>query len=158
MNVEHRERRRIRDQLRNAMDGGAWHGPSLHEIIGDMTAKEAAGRPLASVHSAWELVLHVAAWLEIVRRRAEGDPARPTEAENFPAVPEVTEAAWTEARARLRRAHEELQAAIERLDEPDLDRPVAGQRYDVGFMLHGVIQHTLYHAGQVAILKKEIRA
>ena len=149
---------RIRQQLRNAMDGGAWHGPAVFEILADMSAEAAAARPLPHAHSAWELVLHMAAWLEIVRRRVEGDPAKPTEAENFPAVPEVSDATWASARERLRRAHEELQATIESLDEADLDRPVPGQRYDVAHMLHGAVQHTLYHAGQVAILKKGSRA
>jgi uncharacterized damage-inducible protein DinB len=148
---------RIRDQLRNAMEGGAWHGPAVFEILSDMSAEEAAARPLPAVHTPWELVLHVAAWLEIVRRRVEGDPAKPTEAENFPAMPEVTDAAWAEARDRLSRAHEDLQATLESLDEADLDRPVPGQRYDVAYMLHGAIQHTLYHAGQMAILKKASR-
>jgi uncharacterized damage-inducible protein DinB len=148
---------RIRDQLRNAIYGGAWHGPAVFEILSDMSAEAAAARPLSAVHTPWELVLHVAAWLEIVRRRVEEDPAKPTEAENFPAVPEVTDAAWAEARDRLSRAHEDLQATLESLDEADLDRPVPGQRYDVAYMLHGAIQHTLYHAGQIAILKKASR-
>ena len=149
---------RIREQLRHAMEGGAWHGPSVRELLEDMTAEEAAARPLPSVHSAWELVLHMAVWLEIVRLRVQGDPAEPTEAENFPAVSEPTEAAWADARARLRRAHDDLQSVLPSLTEEDLEGTVPGQRYRVAHMLHGTIQHTLYHAGQVAILKKAMRA
>jgi uncharacterized damage-inducible protein DinB len=149
---------RLREQLRHAMEGGAWHGPSVREIIEDMTAEEAAARPLEGVHTPWELVLHMAAWLEIVRRRAGGDEAVPTEAENFPAVPEATEAAWAEARERLDRAHTDLQHMLETFGSDVLDRRVADKGYTVGFMLHGAIQHTLYHAGQVAILKKTMRA
>lgn len=149
---------RIREQLRNAMDGGAWHGPSVHELIGDMSAEAAAARPLPTVHSPWELVLHIAAWLEIVRRRVEGEEAVPTEAENFPAAPEVSDAAWAAARERLKAAHTDLQRALEAVSPVDLERHVAGKEYDVGFMLDGAIQHTLYHAGQIAILKKATEA
>lgn len=145
---------RIREQLRHAMEGGAWHGPSVREILAGMTAAEAAHRPIPEAHTSWELVLHVAAWLEIVRRRTEGEEAIPTDAENFPAVERHDEAAWAEARERLDRAHAELQYTLEALEPAVLDRRVAAKDYTVGFMLHGAIQHTLYHAGQIVILKR----
>ena len=56
------EAARIADQLRRAFDGTAWHGPSLMELLDDVDAATAAAKPLAKVHSIWELVLHVAAW------------------------------------------------------------------------------------------------
>ena len=37
-----------------------------------------------------------------------------------------------------------------------LDALVPGYDYSYYVMLHGAVQHTLYHAGQIAILKKEI--
>ncbi|MFW6078135.1 MAG: DinB family protein [Gemmatimonadota bacterium] len=150
---------RIRRQLRNAFEGGAWHGPAVWEILGDVTAEEAAGRPLADAHSVWEIVLHVATWLDAVRRRLGGEAYVPSEAENWPSVPEETsDAAWAGARDRLSAAYEALRQALEDVGDADLDRPVAGQAYDVYFMLHGVVQHTLYHAGQLMILKKAVRS
>jgi hypothetical protein len=45
--------------------------------------------------------------------------------------------------------------AIRRLKEDDLDREsVPGKPYTLYFMLHGVVQHNLFHAGQIALLKK----
>ena len=43
---------------------------------------------------------------------------------------------------------------IAALPEPRLRDQVPGKDYDFYFMLHGVVQHELYHAGQIAILKK----
>ncbi|MFW6040042.1 MAG: DinB family protein [Gemmatimonadota bacterium] len=115
-------------------------------------------RPLAGVHSAWEIVLHAATWLDTVRRRLGGEAYDPTESENWPSVADANESAWAEARERLTASYEALHQALEDLRDADLDRPVAGQAYDVYFMLHGVVQHTLYHAGQLIILKKAVRA
>ena len=47
-----------------------------------------------------------------------------------------------------------LRGAIAALDPERLDERVRGKPYSVYFMLHGVIQHNLYHAGQIALLKK----
>jgi len=55
---------------------------------------------------------------------------------------------------QLRRGHEHLQQAIARLTDRHLAEPVPAMGYDVYFMLHGAVQHALYHAGQIAILKK----
>ena len=35
-----------------------------------------------------------------------------------------------------------------------LDDQLPGRKHSFYFMLHGVIQHNLYHAGQIAVLKK----
>jgi hypothetical protein len=69
----------------------------------------------------------------------------------------VHDAAWAEAKARLGDAHEALQRALGAMTDAELERPVPGKGYDNYFMLHGVVQHTLYHAGQIILLKKEIR-
>jgi hypothetical protein len=63
------EIQRIEDQLRRAFEGHAWHGPAVRELLADVTAAKAAGRPLPSAHSIWEIVLHMATWERVVRRR-----------------------------------------------------------------------------------------
>jgi hypothetical protein len=47
-----------------------------------------------------------------------------------------------------------LVKTVAALPESRLRERVPGKRYDFYFMLHGVAQHELYHAGQIAILKK----
>jgi len=74
--------------------------------------------------------------------------------EDWPAVTDTSEAAWTKTLEELRSNHQALRAAIRELDEAKLDENVPGTTYSVYFLLHGVVQHDLYHAGQIALLKK----
>ena len=151
------EAARIADQLRRAFDGEAWHGDSLFEILNGVTAKQAAGRPMASAHTIWELALHIAAWDGAVLRRLGGVAVTLSDAENFPAVTDVSEAAWRKTLAEVRLVHEELVAAVAALPDSRLDDMVPGKEgahYTFYYMLHGVVQHELYHAGQIALLKK----
>jgi uncharacterized damage-inducible protein DinB len=145
---------RIIDQLDRAFGGEAWHGPAISEILEGITAQQAAAYPLAGGHSIWELTLHIAAWTRAVRRRLNGEPAELTDAENFPAVADSGEQAWSEARKSIKLAHEELRSVILRLDDSRLDQPIVEGMSSIYVTLHGVIQHSLYHAGQIAILKK----
>ncbi|HSZ61328.1 MAG TPA: DinB family protein [Terriglobales bacterium] len=151
------EAARIADQLRRAFEGDAWHGDCLLEILKGVSAERAAARPIKNAHTIWELVLHIAAWDGAVRRRMGGVAVTLTDAENFPAVTDKSEAAWGKALAGLRRAHEELIAAVSALPDSRLCELVPGKEgahYTFYYMLHGVVQHELYHAGQIALLKK----
>jgi uncharacterized damage-inducible protein DinB len=150
---------RIADQLRRAHEGEAWHGPALNEILKGVTAEAAARRPIASAHSIWEIVLHVAVWESIVRRRLSGEVIGDLPPEqDWPAVGEESEAAWKQALADLTRAHAELQKALTRLTDRQLAQAVPGPGYSVYYMIHGAVQHALYHAGQIALLKKAASA
>ncbi len=75
----------------------------------------------------------------------------------FPVVPKPTQAAWRKAVAHAKRTHDVLVKTVAALPEFRLRERVPGKRYDFYFMLHGVAQHELYHAGQIAILKKALR-
>jgi uncharacterized damage-inducible protein DinB len=150
------EAARIADQLRRAFDGTAWHGPSLMELLEDVDAATAAAKPLPKVHSIWELVLHVAAWDGAGLHRLSGETVQLTGTANFPVVPRPAEAAWRKAVAQVKRTHDLLVKTVAALPDSRLRERVPGKRYDFYFMLHGIAQHELYHAGQIAILKKAL--
>ena len=144
----------IADQLRRAFYGDAWHGPSLMELLEDVDAATAAARPLQNVHSIWELLLHIAAWDGAGLVRLSGKVCQLTGTKNFPLVPKPTEAAWKKSVEEAQRTHDKLVETVAGLDYARLRDRVPGKRYDFYHMLHGVAQHELYHAGQIAILKK----
>jgi uncharacterized damage-inducible protein DinB len=145
----------IADQLHRAFDGSAWHGPALLELLKDVDATTAAAKPLPKVHSIWELVLHIAAWDGAACRCLAGEKLHLSAAQNFPRVLKPTEAAWRKAVAETKRTHDALVKAVAALPDARLCERVPGMRYDFYRMLHGLVQHELYHAGQIAILKKE---
>jgi len=144
----------IADQLRRAFEGDAWHGPALLELLKDVNAAKAAAKPLPDVHNIWELVLHIAAWDGAAYRRLGGEKVQLTGTANFPVVPKPTEAAWRKAVAQTRKMHNVLMKTVAALPESRLRERVPGKKYDFYHLLHGVAQHELYHAGQIAILKK----
>ena len=147
----------IADQLRRAFDGEAWHGDSLFEILQGVTAAQAAARPIKSAHTIWELVLHIAAWDDAVLRRLGGVAVTLSDTENFPTVADTSETAWQNTLAKVRSAHEKLVGAVASLSDSQFHDVVPGKEgahYTFYYMLHGVVQHELYHAGQIGLLKK----
>jgi len=149
------EAENIADQLERAFEGDAWHGSSISEILADVSAERAAARPLPETHSIWEIVLHTTVWQRTVRERLQGRPigSVPDE-EDWPLVADTSTAAWAEVVRDLRAEYELLRAEALKRTDRGLAETTEGQRYTVYQMLHGVVQHILYHAGQIAILKK----
>jgi hypothetical protein len=80
-----------------------------------------------------------------------------SDTENFPPISDTSDAAWGKTLEEVRRIHDELTAAVMHFREADLMKPVPGKKgahYNFGYMLDGLAQHELYHAGQIALLKK----
>lgn len=148
------EIRRIVNQMDRALSGDAWHGPSLLSLLDGVSAEDASKHPVEGAHSIWELVLHIAAWQTIAERRLLDEIVDVTTEMDWPPVWEVSEAEWDRAVEKLVESAARLRKVVESLSDDQLDsRPpaITDSRY---VLLHGVVQHNLYHAGQIAILKK----
>ena len=148
------EQDRIVDQIKRAYEGNAWHGPAVQEVLAGVTADVASRRPVATAHSIWELVLHIAAWADIVRRRVGGEVLDVTPTVNFPPVSDTSDVAWQNSLRILAQSQHTLLALIPTLSDSRLDEHVMTGGTSVYVQLHGVAQHHVYHAGQIAILKK----
>jgi uncharacterized damage-inducible protein DinB len=144
-------------QIARAFAGPCWHGTALGALLADVTASEAATRPAPGVHTIAELAGHIGVWCDVARRRLAGEDASATDAENFAPLDTGSDAQWRAAVRDLGARHDALARAAEPLTGAQLDAPMAGRGHTVREMLHGVIEHTAYHGGQVAMLRALLR-
>jgi uncharacterized damage-inducible protein DinB len=149
-----REIERIHSMFRSSFSGDAWHGDSVMKIVDEITAEQAAAYPIPGAHSIWELVQHMAVWEDVVRRRLGGETVLPTPEEDWPAVRSTDAAAWKKVVETLKSNHAALERMVAEMMDDRLDEIIPAQNYNAYVMLHGIIQHDLYHAGQIALLKK----
>jgi uncharacterized damage-inducible protein DinB len=148
---------RILDQMDRAFSGDAWHGPSLMALLEGVSAENASVHSIRGAHSIWELVNHIAAWHRIVHQRLSGELVEPTSEMDWPPVWDASEVAWQRALGSLAEGRARLRRAVEGLRDDLLQDKPAGNNDSRYITLHGVVQHDLYHAGQIAVLKKALR-
>ena len=149
---------RIRHQLEIAYRGPAWHGPSLLENLDGVSASTAAAYPIATAHSIWETVNHIAAWIKAANRMIERNQYISLQGEeDWPPVDDTSETAWNRTIADLDRAHQDLSTVIEKLPENQLGKMIPGRDYTFYVVLHGLVQHNVYHTGQIGLLRKSAR-
>jgi uncharacterized damage-inducible protein DinB len=145
---------RLHDQLHRSYWGDAWHGPSLKDVLSGVSAVKAASKPLRNAHSIWEIVLHVNAWLDAARRRIEGEKLNLTDEQDWPALKKKGSQAWKETLQILENNQILLEDTVKQLPDARLSDNLTGGAYTIYFQLQGIIQHTLYHTGQIALLRK----
>lgn len=149
---------RLRDQLRRAILGGAWHGPSVAEALARHRPETAWRRLPENGHNAAEIAIHIAVWLDVVRRRVSGEAVTPSPADDWPDAPRQGQEGWDAVVARVMAAYEALDRDIQGLDDDRLEAPGAGVQETAYVLLHGAIQHAIYHAGQLVLMSRIVGA
>ncbi len=145
---------RIAKQLERAFSGPAWHGPAVEEVLAGVTAETASRTSPGGIHSIWEIVDHMWFWSDVVRDWIEGGRERPPDEASWSEVRDPSAAAWQATLERLREGQRALVDRVRSLDEARLEDRLFDDMPKLFVVLHGVAHHHLYHAGQIAVLKK----
>lgn len=146
---------RITQLLEKTFDQQPWYGSSIMEILKTVNPQTVNQR-LADTHSVAELVEHMISWRTFATRRLLGDAAfQVSDAINFPISQN-----WEDTIKRLQQSQEDLVNAVKQFPEERLSELVPSNQFRYTFytLLHGIIQHDVYHLGQIALLKKVIES
>ena len=138
------------------MEGDAWHGDAVWHMLNGISAQQAAARPIPGAHTIWELVMHMTFWEGVGNQRLAGLRAGLVEELNFPAMPEPTEENWRQTLERFRATNRDFRHALSRLDNAKLEALTAAGKRSYYGEAHGIIEHHIYHLGQIALLRKAL--
>lgn len=137
--------------LDTAFDKRSWHGTTLLGAVRGVSGADAARR-LHGRKSVWEQVLHAAYWKQRVLNKLTGPSRFPRKGSNWPDLPpSSSEEAWRADVELLRDLHRRLRAAVAALGGAPLDCKLA-------WLIQGAAAHDLYHAGQIKLLLRMLRA
>ena len=148
---------RVREEIEHAFDGEPWCGPSLLAALAGVRSERAGRQVPGLAHSIGAIVLHVAGWQAVAARRLSGEAVAEPRGGEWPEFA----GDWHGALRQLETSHKALLVAVDRFDSDRLDdkigdsrHPAMGSGMSAYATLHGVAQHAMYHAGQIALLKK----
>ncbi len=149
----------LREQLPLVLSGDAWYGPAVMHILNDVDGQTALQRPYKNTHNIWEILVHMTVWTDIVRGRLGGATFIPTPEEDWPPILDTSEEAWQATVAGFHTSWELLMRKIDTLTDDQINTTVlaiefSNKPFSVATLLHGIIQHATYHAGQISLIKK----
>jgi uncharacterized damage-inducible protein DinB len=146
---------RIADSYRAATIKDAWYGPSLADLLSQISPELATSPPVLGAHSISALLQHLLLWNERVRNTSDTFPLPPWQAEKEWAEPPIP---WTELVSRWNQSRDLLEQKIHDFPVQDLPKQVPGRTYPYQKLLEGIVQHTIWHAGQIAMLLSMLRS
>lgn len=144
---------RIARMMKQTFEGSPYYGPSVIGALENVTADIAARKPPWSAHTIWSLVVHLTAELVYAREVIEGTAGPWDETTTWHEVTDISEAAWERAIEDLKRANRALVRLVKKLDDDVLDQQPIRVRGPYYLALHGTMQHNVYHAGQISLLR-----
>ena len=133
---------------------GAWYGPTIAEMLAEITPEMAVTKPVGATHTIAELLQHLLLWNERIRKTSESCPMPKWEAEK-----EWAEAAipWKELLEQWNRSRDLLEERMRNFPEADLGKQTPGRTYPYEYMLNGIVQHTIWHGGQIAMVRSMVK-
>ena len=144
----------IADDYRRVTVAGAWYGPSLAELLARITPEQAVTKPEGGTHSIRELLQHLLLWNERVRKTSETCPMPKWEAEKEWGEAPVP---WNELLERWNKSRDLLEERLRNFPVGDLGKQTPGRTYPYEFLLHGIVQHTIWHSGQIAMVRSMVK-
>jgi len=151
------ETEKIQKLFNDLHSGEPWLDVTLTGMLKGLTASQASAKPLDNLHSSWDVVVHIMFWRTNIYRKLIGEnPVKEDEPKDWDPVEDTTETAWQDTLKCLEENKNLLSQAIadtapQRLD--DIYKPNNTTFYE---LLHGIIQHDVYHIGQIVLIRKFI--
>jgi uncharacterized damage-inducible protein DinB len=146
-------------QLKDAYEGEPWFGRNAKELLSEITEDIAFQKP-SEEHSNLELVYHMITWREFTISRLQALPGKDMnyfEQNDWQKLDHSNKALWQQGLNRLQETQNELISLLEKQEESLLEKSVSERTYNFRKLLHGLVQHDIYHLGQIAYIKKMLQ-
>lgn len=143
-------------QFKDTLYGEPWFGQSVYALLDQVNERYAYEQPNNNSHSLVELVYHMYTWADFTLGRIRQEKIADMgafEKLDWRKIDQNTHS-WNEGLAKFKAVNNELLALLDTKDDNWLKEKVEYREYDFAYLLNGLIQHNIYHAGQVAYVKK----
>ncbi len=158
-----REIESVIKRLETVNSGEPWFGRSVYSLLEEINGRKVyikpanrAGMPNNSEHSLIEILYHMITWADFTLKRIEKDKINDlaaTEKLDWRIIdPKIH--TWKKGVAEFKTTHKKIIALLKKEDDDFLNQIVDYRKYNFHFLINGMIEHHIYHAGQIAYLNK----
>jgi uncharacterized damage-inducible protein DinB len=152
---------KLQHQLTQILSGNAWYGPNVYDLLSKVTFEAAYEKPPGSIHNIAEIVLHMIAWTEEVMDRLNGQTPGIPASGDWPPTGAPDEQKWHNYVDDLKLVNVNLLEVIRNFPTEQWGEIIPDERepkvdFSYAELIEGLIQHHVYHSGQIAILNRII--
>ena len=140
----------------NTLEGEPWFGRSIYEMLDEVTEAMASQKIKPDSHSLLDLVYHMLTWADFTLARLRQDKEKDLsvfEDLDWQEIKPGTHT-WKKGIVAFKSTNSQIIKILKSKTDSFLDEKVDYRNYNYRFLVNGMIQHNIYHIGQIAYLKK----
>jgi len=144
----------IAKHFREVQFGGNWTSSNLKDALADVSWQQATAK-IDSLNTIAALVYHINYYVSAVLKVLQGEPLTASDKYSFDLPPITTDEDWKHLLDKLWTDAESFAGLIEQMPDSKLEETFVDEKYGTYYRnLHGIIEHTHYHLGQIVLIKK----
>lgn len=146
----------ITRNLQRVNSGQPWYGRPVYELLDEVKADKVFEKPGKDGHSMIELLYHLVTWTEFCLRRVQrAKEEDPDEVEKLDwRKIDPSHHSWAKGLASFKTANEQIIEILSTKNDDFLKEIVDYREFNFRFLLNGLIQHHIYHIGQITYIEK----
>jgi hypothetical protein len=146
--------KQIAKHFRDIHFGGNWTSSNLKDNLADITWQQATTQ-VHSFNTIATLVYHTHYFVHVVLKVLQGEPLNASDTYSFDVPPIQSQEDWQNLLDKTLADAESFAALVEQLPESKLWEDFTDKKYGNYYRnIHGIIEHTHYHLGQIVLIKK----
>ena len=151
-----KETQSIITNLETTLTGEPWFGRAVYTLLDEIDETKVFTKSNDKDHSLIELLWHMNTWAEFTLANLENRSSEElkTIEENDWRTIDPKKHSWKNGMEELKSIHKKIAEILAEKDDNFLKEIVPNRKFNFRFMLNGLIQHNIYHAGQVAYVNK----
>jgi hypothetical protein len=147
----------IAKQFKEVHFGGNWTDVNLKDSLEGITWQQATTK-VYSLNTIAALVFHINYYVCAVLKVLQDKPLDSHQKYSFDCPPIQSDEDWQKLLDKTWADAEKFTSLVEQLPEGKTEEIFAQEKYGTYYKnLHGVIEHTHYHLGQIVLIKKIIQ-
>lgn len=144
----------IAKHFRDVLFGGNWTSVNLKKTLADVTWQQATTK-VYTFNTIAILVYHMNYYISAVLKVLEGEQLNAHDKYSFDLPPIQSQEDWENLLSKTWTNAEKFADLVKQLPENKLGEIFSDEKYGNYYRnLHGIIEHTHYHLGQIVLIKK----
>jgi uncharacterized damage-inducible protein DinB len=143
-------------RIENVNSGEPWFGQAIHNILEEINTNNVFIKPDKTGHSMIELLYHMITWAEFTLQRIMSDKIKDLAAAEKLDWQQINPKihTWQKGVDNFKKIHRQIISTINNKEDSFLEEKVDYRTYNFRYLINGMIEHNIYHSGQIAYVNK----
>lgn len=147
--------------LSEIFEGEPWYGESVMRKLENVSYEIGYKTCIPESHSVAQIVGHLTAWKQYAVEKLKSNSdfeIRIGSKTDWPDIEVRSGKEWEILKRNLVAAQSEIYEYLENKgDDSYLDQKVKGKKYNFEYLIRGIIQHDIYHLGQIGLIESQLK-